>query len=140
MNAGEVALWGLVAGLIHFVALGALYSNPIVARIYASATESSPAVRRWESQPRYLITQFAGTQVEVYIIAIGFAWLHPLLSTGGLAGALLLATLFAALRVYPRFWNMWIQSTYPGKLLAAEIVNGVIGTYVIVMALYLLLR
>lgn len=140
MSAVEVVLWGFVAGVIHFAVLGALYGNPVVDRMYVRAVEAHPAVRTWESKPRYTVTQFLGTQVEVYIIAIGFAWLHPRLSTGGLAGALLLASLFAALRVYPRFWNMWIQSTYPRNLLATEVINGLIGTYVIVVALYFLLR
>jgi len=115
MIAGEVALWGFIAGLIHFVVLGALYGNPVVDRMYVRAGETSPAVRTWESKPRYLLTQFVGTQVEVYIIAIGFAWLHPQLSTGGLAGALLLASLFAALRVFPRFWKHVDPEHIPGE-------------------------
>lgn len=140
MSATEVVLWGFVAGVIHFAVLGALYGNPIVDRMYVRAAGASPAVRSWASKPRYTLTQFVGTQVEVYVIAIGFARLYPELPSGGLGVALLLASLFAALRVYPRFWNMWIQSTYPRNLLATEVVNGLIGTYVIVIALYFLLR
>jgi len=139
MNVGDIALWGLVAGLIHFVAIGILYGNPYVDRIYVAASDASPAVRSWASKPRYLVTQFVGTQVEVYLIAIGFAWLYPHVPAGGSTGALLLGALFAALRVYPRFWNMWIQSTYPRRLLATEVVNGVIGTFVVVITLYFLL-
>lgn len=96
-------------------------------------------MRTWPSKPRYLVTQFLGTQIEVYILAIGFAWLYDLLSVHGLAGATALAVFFAALRVYPRFWNMWIQSTYPVRLLVVEVVNGIIGTCVVVLTLYILL-
>ncbi|PZS30676.1 MAG: hypothetical protein DLM58_13255 [Pseudonocardiales bacterium] len=136
---GDIAVWGLVSGLIHFAAIGILYGNPVVDRMYVLAADASPAVRGWPSKSRYLITQFLGTQIEVYVIAIGFAWLYQHLPADGLAAALLLGTLFAGLRVYPRFWNMWIQSTYPRRLLVTEAVNGIIGTYVIVIALYLLL-
>jgi hypothetical protein len=40
-------------------------------------------------------------------------------------------------RVYPRFWNMWIQTSYPRRLLAIEIVNGTIGTLAIALFLEL---
>ena len=43
----------------------------------------------------------------------------------------LLWALLAAIRVYPRFWNMRIQSTDPIRLLVGELVNGSIGSLVI---------
>jgi len=135
---GSVWWWGLVAGVVHFVAIGVLYGNPVVDRVYARAADSSAAVRGWASRPRYLVTQFLGTQVEVYLLTIGFAWLRPMVSVPGSAGATVLGLLFAGLRVYPRFWNMWIQSTYPRNLLAIEFVNGVIGTLVVTTTLQLL--
>lgn len=70
---------------------------------------SHPGVRRWGSRPRYLITQFLGTQIEVYVLSAAYFMLVPLFPDLQLIG---LALLLAAVRVYPRFWNMWIQSTY----------------------------
>lgn len=125
-------VWGAVAGVLHFALVGALYGNPVIDRLYASAAEESPSLKRWASKPAYLLTQFLGTQVEVFILAIAFVWLRPLVDTQGYGGAILLGSLFAAIRVYPRFWNMWIQTTYPNRLLAVEFVNGVIGTLAIV--------
>lgn len=130
-----VLLWGAVAGLVHFVFIAAAYGNPIVDRISAQAEASSPAVKQWPSKPRYFVTQFLGTQVEVYIMTLGFVWLRPLVGPPGYAGALLLGSLFAAIRVYPRFWNMWVQTTYPNRLLAVEVVNGTLGTLVIALFL-----
>jgi hypothetical protein len=46
-----------------------------------------------------------------------------------------LGILLAATRVYPRFWNMWIQTTYPNRLLAIDVVNGTLGTLAIVFFL-----
>ncbi len=134
----SVLEWGTLAGLIHFVAVGILYGNPIIDKMYKKAAKNDPAVKSWASQPKYLVTQFLGTQIEVFVIAIGYFWLRPLVSSDGATAVLLLGTFFAALRVYPRFWNMWIQSTYPTQLLKVEFVNGVISTFVIVAALQLL--
>lgn len=134
----SVLLWGTVVGIIHFVVVGLLYGNPVVGRLYQTAMEDEPGVKRWDSQPRYLVAMFLGTQVEVYILAIAFLWLRPLVPTPGIAGALLLGAVLTGVRVYPRFWNMWIQSTYPNRLLAIEVVNGVIGTLIIVVGLQLL--
>ncbi len=129
-----VLLWGALAGLVHFVVIAILYGNPIVDRIDRAVGET-PAMKPWPSKPRYFLTQFCGTQIEVYLLTIGFFWLRPRIGVAGYAGALLLGALFAAIRVYPRFWNMWIQTTYPNRLLAVEVVNGTIGTLVILLFL-----
>jgi hypothetical protein len=126
-----ILLWGAAAGLVHFVFIALAYGNPIVDRISAAAEATSPAVKQWASKPRYFVTQFFGTQVEVYILTTGFVWLRPFIGASRYGGALLLGALFAATRVYPRFWNMWIQTTYPNRLLAVEVVNGTLGTLVI---------
>jgi hypothetical protein len=126
-----ILLWGAVAGVVHFVFIALAYGNPIADRISAQAEATSPAVKQWASKPRYFITQFLGTQVEVYILTTGFVWLRPVIGLAGYSGALLLGSLFAATRVYPRFWNMWIQTTYPNRLLALEVINGTLGTLVI---------
>ncbi len=129
--AATIALWGAVAGLVHFVFIGIAYGNPLVDRLSAGLEATSPAVKQWPSKPRYFLTQFLGTQVEVYILTTGFVWLRPYVALPGYVGALTLGFFFAMLRVYPRFWNMWVQTTYPGRLLAIEVVNGTLGTLVI---------
>ena len=133
-----VLLWGAVAGLVHFVVIGILYGNPLTDRISAGAEAESPAVRKWPSKVKYFVTQFFGTQVEVYILTFAFVWLRPLVGLNGYGGGLLLETLIS-----PRsgsilkFWNMWIQTTYPFRLLLVEVVNGTIGTLVICVFLQL---
>jgi hypothetical protein len=127
----SVLLWGTVIGLIHFVFIGFLYGVPPIRKLYASAQQTDPGVRRWDSRPRYVFTQFLGTQVEVFILTLAFFALRGLFP----GRILLLALLLAAVRVYPRFWNMWIQSTYPGRLLAVEAINGTLGTLAVVCGL-----
>jgi hypothetical protein len=130
-----VLLWGAVAGVVHFLFIGLAYGNPLVDRISAKAEAESPAVRQWASKPRYFVTQFLGTQVEVYILTLAFLWLRPLIGWPGYGGALALGFLLAATRVYPRFWNMWIQTNYPRRLLMIEVVNGTLGTLAILVFL-----
>src|SRR5262245_37148722 len=135
-----VLLWGSVAGVIHFIVIGVLYGNPVIDKMYAVAAKQSPALRQWPSKARYLVTQFLGTQVEVYVLTFAFFWLRPHVATPGVVGALGVGLLLAAVRVYPRFWNMWIQTAYPRPLLAVEAVNGTIGTIAIAIALQLLAK
>jgi hypothetical protein len=130
----SVLLWGLLAGLVHFVVIAILYANPIVDGL-SRGLEQGPAVKQWPSKPRYFATQFCGTQVEVYLLTTAFMWLRPLIGMEGYAGALALGLLLSAIRVYPRFWNMWIQTTYPNRLLAIEVVNGTLGTMSIIFFL-----
>src|SRR6186997_1499474 len=81
----NILLWGSVAGLVHFMLIGLLYGNPIIDRMYAQAVDHSPAVRRWSSKPRYLVTQFLGTQIEVFILTAAFLWLRSYASSSVLA-------------------------------------------------------
>jgi len=129
---------GALTGLVHVAATGAFYGNPWVDGLYARAMQSEAGVKSWPSKPRYLLTQILGTQVEIYIFALCWAWLRPLLGDGPESTAWL-ALAFCGLRVYPRSWNMWIQSTYPNRLIATETLGGVISTAVIVGMLQWLL-
>ncbi|MGE0527753.1 MAG: hypothetical protein AB7G93_22145 [Bdellovibrionales bacterium] len=131
----QVILWGMFAGILHFMLIGVLYNIPAVARQYELAAQASSAVKKWPSKTQYIVTQFLGTQIEVFILASAFFWLRPSLPLEGLSGALALGLLLALLRVYPRFWNMWIQSNYPNRLLAIELVNGTIGTLAVISVL-----
>ncbi|MFH8110168.1 MAG: hypothetical protein QXE42_01880 [Candidatus Aenigmatarchaeota archaeon] len=59
-----------------------------------------------------------------------------------LPGSLLLSTIFfglilVAVKIFPRLLDMWMQSTYPNKLLTVEFINGTIGSFVIAFILTL---
>lgn len=132
----KTLLWGLVIGVIHFVIMGALYQNPFVAKFYKD-NENHPGVKKWNSQPKYILSMFLGTQVEIFIMTIGYIVLIATLGESK-TNALILSLIFTGIRVYPRFWNMWIQSTYPNKLLLTELVNGSISTFIVVFGLFYL--
>ncbi len=128
-----VLLWGAAAGVAHFVVIAFLYGNPLVDRLSREANKD-PCCKRWPSERQYFTTQFFGTQVEVYLMTLAFVWFRPVAPPGWL-GALEIGAVITALRVYPRFWNMWIQTTYPNRLLLIEVINGSLGTMFIAMFL-----
>lgn len=131
----EILKLGLIAGIGHFVLIGLLYGNPPIAKQYANAMQNHPSLRKWNSLGKYRAVQFFGTQVEVFLITLAYLWFRPSFSGSSLAAVIALGAILGAIRVYPRFWNMWIQTTYPRNLLAIEIINGTIGTFAIVSIL-----
>jgi len=135
----DILIWGAVVGLIHVMVTGGLYGNPVVDGMYAAAMKDEPGVKDWPSKGRYLTTQILGTQVEVYVLAFTYAFLHPLLGMKAMSATLLLGVIFCGIRVYPRSWNMWIQSTYPNRLIAIETMGGVVSTFTVVLGLHFLL-
>ena len=135
----NILLGGIIIGVVHFIILSALYLNPFVARKYKAAGETSPAIKKWPKQGEYILKMFLGTQVEIFILTAAYFFLRTFLPQPlSIKTAIILAGIFSAIRIYPRFWNMWIQSTYPGDLLAIEFINGIIGTYVIIIGLNLM--
>lgn len=130
----KILLWGLLAGLAHFVVIAILYANPLV-DAYSREANKHVSVKQWPQQWKYFVTQFFGTQVEVYIMTIAFFWIRPMTTAPGYLGALEVGALIAALRVYPRFWNMWIQTTFPNRLLLVEVINGTLGCLFIALFL-----
>lgn len=139
MVAVEILVWGLVAGLVHTAAMAILYGTPWVARTHAARNAVSAAGSNGSSGHTSLSGQFVGSQIEVYILTIGYAWLHPLLPMPGLIGALALALFMAALRVFAPVWALWRQGTYSNGYLLVEVGAGVLGSVVVVFTLYLLL-
>ena len=123
-------------GIVHFIIVGFLYQNPIVGKIYKEAADD-PGVKKWDSPSKYLLLMFLGTQIEIYIITMGFLFFISILGKT-FSNTLILTLVFSGIRIYPRFWNMWIQSTYSNKLLIIELINGIIGTFVIIFGLYFL--
>ncbi|MFQ6397414.1 hypothetical protein ACLMAJ_28690 [Nocardia sp. KC 131] len=72
-------------------------------------------------------------------MTIGYVWLHPLLPLNGMTGALLLALLFAALRVCGPVWALWMQGAHSIRYLAVEVASPVVGSIVFALTLYLLM-
>ncbi len=130
MNILQIILGGGIASVVWFIVGGALYMNPFVANLYKNA-ESSPALKKWASVPKYIGYQYIGILVQCILWAFVFALVGPVLPDETLMKSLVFGLILVAVKIFPRFFDMWIQSTYPNKLLAMEFVNGTIGSFVI---------
>lgn len=119
-----------MASVVWFIVGGALYQNPFVAKIYKNA-EESPGLKKWASVPRYVGLQYAGIVAQCLLWAFVFVLVKPALPGGLLMQGLVFGLILVAVKIFPRFFDMWIQTTYPHKLLAVEFVNGTIGSFVI---------
>jgi len=126
----QIILGGFVASIVWFVFGGALYMNPFVAKIYKDA-ENSPALKKWPSVQKYISLQYVGILVQCLLWAFVFALVKLALPEGILTKGIVFGFILVAVKIFPRFFDMWIQSTYPNKLLAVEFVNGTIGSFVI---------
>ena len=126
----QVALAGFVASLAWFIVGGALYMNPMAVKLYKSY-EGSPGLKVWKNQPKYLASMYLlGILLPTMILAVAYYYLQPVFSDGIVMPAIQLGLILIGVRMIPRLIDMWIQSTYPGKLLVAEIVNGSILSFV----------
>ncbi len=120
---------GVVASVAWFVIGGALYMNPLTDKIYKSADNS--AVKEWPNLPKYLGLMFAGGALAQYILwAFVFALVKPALPGGTLLQGVVFGLVLIAVKIFPRFFDMWIQTTYPNKKLVIEFINGSIGSFV----------
>lgn len=128
----QTVLGGFVASVAWFIVGGALYMNPFVARIYKDAG-NSPAMKKWTSVPKYLGLQYAGVLAQCLLWAFVFALVKPVLPEGILLKGVSFGLILVAIKIFPRLFDMWIQTSYPNRLLAVEFVNGTIGSFVIGM-------
>ncbi len=126
----QTILGGFIASIVWFIVGGALYMNPFVAKIFKNA-EDSPALKKWPSVPKYIGLQYIGILAQCLLWAFVFALLKFALPEELLTKGLVFGLILVAVKIFPRFFDMWIQSTYPNKLLAVEFINGTIGSFII---------
>lgn len=121
---------GITASLVWFIVGGVLYMNPFVAKIYADASKS-PGLKKWANVSKYLSFQFYGVLAQCLIWSFVFSFVKPVLPEGIVMKGLIFGIILVAVKIIPRYIDMWIQSTYPNKLLVIEFINGSIGSFVI---------
>ncbi|MFH1246438.1 MAG: hypothetical protein V1489_01515 [Candidatus Liptonbacteria bacterium] len=129
---------GGVASVVWFIVGSVLYMNHFVAKIYKNA-EGSPGLKKWQSIPKYIGLQYVGILAQCMLWAFVFALTRPVLPNGVLMESFVFGLILVAVKIFPRFFDMWVQSTYPNKLLAMEFVNGTIGSFVIGMVFALVI-
>lgn len=126
----RILLGGFLASVASFIVLGGLYGNPAVAKIYKNA-EKSPALKKWESNPKYIFMQYVGMLIQCLLWAFVFAVVKPALPAAPLCAGLVFGLFIMVMKIFPRLFDMWIQTYYPGNLLVTEFINGSIGGFLV---------
>ena len=98
--------------------------NPFIAKIYKKY-DKHPSMKRWNSQQQYLIGMFfiAGF-IPILLTAIVYEYIAPI-------SIISFWLLLSGVRIIPRLCDMWIQTSYPNRILFIELTNGVILSFVI---------
>ena len=135
----QTFLGGLAAAVVWFIFGGALYMNPFVAKIYKKS-ENLPGFKKWKNTKKYLLNMFLfGMLVQCLIFALVYAFIKSILPGSLVLNTLFFGLILVAVKIFPRLFDMWLQSTYPNKLLLIELINGAIGSFVIAFVLTLII-
>ncbi|PKM92330.1 MAG: hypothetical protein CVU81_01055 [Euryarchaeota archaeon HGW-Euryarchaeota-1] len=138
-NSLSVIMGGILASIVWFIVGGALYMNPITAKIYKTF-ENSQGIKKWKDTAKYLINMYIfGILIQCLLFALTYSFIKPILPGSLLLNTLFFGLILVAIKIFPRLFDMWLQTTYPNKLLFVELVNGVIGSFVIALILALTL-
>lgn len=129
-----ILLAGFTASIVWFIVGGAVYMNPFVAQVYKEY-ETSPGLKIRGNTTSYLMTMFLLILVQCLLFAAVYAYIRPVFTGAVLANGLIYGLILTALKIIPRGLDMWIQTTYPNKLLGVEAINGVIGSFVIALVI-----
>lgn len=131
LNIWQVLLATGIASIVWFILGGALYMNPVIRGIY-SRFDTSPLMKQWPSVPQYLGVMFLGACLaQCFLAALAFALIKPALPDSIVGAVAVFGFVLIGIKIFTRFFDMWIQTNYPNKLLAIEFVNGSIGSLVI---------
>ena len=131
LNIWQVLWATAIASIVWFILGGVLYMNPVVRKI-SSQFDSLPVMKQWPSVPQYLGMMFLGACLaQCFLAALAFALVKPALPDSVLGTVAVFGFILIGIKIFTRFFDMWIQTTYPPQLLAIEFVNGSIGSLVI---------
>ncbi len=128
MNILHILFSGFIVSIAWFLIGSVLYVNPTVGKIY-KRLENDPGMKKWKSKTKYITYMYLlGTLAPCLIMAIFYEFIAPI-------NPLQFGLILIGIRIIPRFFDMWIQSSYPNKLLYVEIINGTILSFMAALVL-----
>ena len=135
----QTLITGTAASIAWFIIGGVCYMNPFIDKIYKKHKDH-PSMKKWKSQSKYMINMFiVGGLIPALFLAFIYAQYFSTFLTNEtvLKNIVTFTIIVSLIRIVPRFFDMWIQTSYPNKLLKIELVNGIIGTFVIAATIIL---
>jgi hypothetical protein len=130
---------GVAATVVWFIVGAVVYMNPVVARIYKNY-EADPSVKNRKDVKSFIINTFVfSVLIQCFIFAFVYLYIKPILPGTLLLNTIYFGGILVALKIIPRFFDMWVQSKYPMTLLNIELINGTIGSFVIALVFVIIL-
>jgi H+/gluconate symporter-like permease len=138
VTVGSYLLVGFLVSIVSFIVAGALYMNPIVAKIYESFRKSD-GFKSWTNKKEYIGKMYLfGMLIPSILFTVVYQYIKEVLPGGIIPNALVFGVILVAVRIIPRWADMFMQTTYPNKLLKIELLNGTIISFVMAFVLALI--
>ncbi|MBU2028536.1 hypothetical protein KJ761_01435 [Patescibacteria group bacterium] len=123
-NILHILYTAVITTIVWFLVGGVLYMNPLVAKIYQQYADH-PSMKKWPTHGQYFTgVFFVSGFIPILLITMAYAYIGPL-------NFIILGLILSGVRIIPRLCDMWMQTSYPNRLLQIELVNGVILSFVI---------
>ncbi len=121
----EILKTTLIVTVIAFIVASLVYTNPLASKLYRKSTKTG-ILKTWKNQKLFMLSHFLSLMLEVFIYALVFSLItiHP--ATSWIAAGLYFGLFIFLIRILPRFLDMFVMVNYPMRLLALELVNGLI--------------
>ncbi len=130
---------GFAATIVWFFVGAILYMNPYVGKIYKKY-EDDPSVKNRKDVKSFIINTFVfSVLIQCFIFAFAYLYIKPVLPGTLILNVIYFGIILVAVKIIPRLFDMYVQSKYPTKLLAIEVINGAIGSFVIAFVFALLI-
>ena len=131
---------GAVAATIVWFVIGAVvYMNPFITNIYKKY-EDDPCVKNRKDVKTFIINTFVfSILIQCFLFAFVYLYIQPILPGTLIHNTLYFGLILIAVKIFPRLFDMYVQSKYPRTLLIIELINGAIGSVVIAFVFAFLL-
>ena len=135
----QTILGGIVATFVWFFVGAIVYMNPVVDKIYKKFNNDLNVKDRGETKTFLAKTFVFSILIQAMLFAFVYAFIQSLLPGTKLLNGLYYGIILVALKIIPRYLDMWMQSNYPITLLNIEFINGIIGSFVMAFVFALLI-
>jgi len=123
---------GFIASIVFFIYRSIVYKDTSVEKMRRNP-RAPPALKKWQNVPKTILPQYLIILIQCILWAVVFVLglLFDVLPEGFYMKGFVLGSVMAIVNIVTIYFKMWIESTYPNKLLAIGFAKGIIGNYII---------
>ena len=121
-----------VASIVYFIYRSKAYKDTSVDKMRRDP-KAPPVLKNWQNVPNTIIPQYLSILILCILWAVVFVLglLFDVLPEGFYMKGFTLGSVMAIVNTVPIYLKMWIEATYPNKLLAIGFTKGVVGNYIL---------